>query len=87
VPTAKPNGPARVAAVIAPDPHGSTILEPSVRDPTDAQLDHKIARGVPMRRQRIDNAQCFEEFCDQFSKYGDKTMTRRWSEADEISVF
>jgi hypothetical protein len=44
------------------------------------RLDQKIVGGVPMSLKRVANvlgtdAMLFQEFCDRFSKYGDKTLT------------
>jgi hypothetical protein len=44
------------------------------------RLDQKIASGAPMSLKGVANvlgtdATLFQEFCDRFSKYGDKTLT------------
>jgi hypothetical protein len=43
------------------------------------RLDQKIVSGVPMSLKRVANlntdATLFQEFCDRFSRYGDKTLT------------
>jgi hypothetical protein len=44
------------------------------------RLDQKIGSGVPMSLKRVANvlntdAMLFQEFCDRFSRYDDKTLT------------
>jgi hypothetical protein len=75
-----PNDPARVAAVIAADPRFRLFRDQYLRDPRLLRLDQKIVSGVPMTLKRVANilntdATLFQEFCDRFSKYGDKTLT------------
>jgi hypothetical protein len=74
-----PNDPARIAAVIASDQRfayfGTAAFTVRL-----LRLDQKIVSGVPMSLKRVANvlgtdAMLFQEFCDRFSKYGDKTLT------------
>ena len=71
--------PARIAAVIASDERfayfGTAAFVVRL-----LRLDQKIVGGVPMSLKRVANvlgtdAMLFQEFCDRFSKYGDKTLT------------
>jgi prepilin-type processing-associated H-X9-DG protein len=71
--------PARIAAVVASDSRFAYFgtLAFAVRL---LRLDQKIASGVPMSLKREGDvlntdAMLFQEFCDRFSRYGDKTMT------------
>jgi hypothetical protein len=73
-----PNDPARIAAVIASDQRfayfGTSLFTERL-----LRLDQKIGSGVPMSLKRVANilntdATLFQEFCDRFSKYGDKTV-------------
>jgi hypothetical protein len=87
-----PADPARIAAVIASDSRfeyfgtaGFTVRL--------LRLDQKIVSGVPMTLKRMGNvldvdAMLLQEFCDRFSKYGDKTVTLYADgRAVEIPVF
>jgi|ERR1700677_387636 hypothetical protein len=84
--------PARVAAVIASDPRfayfGTAAFTVRLQ-----RLDQKIVSGVPMTLKRMANvlstdAMLLQEFCDRFSKYGDKTLTLfADGRAVEIPVF
>jgi hypothetical protein len=74
----RPNDPARIAAVIASDERfayfGTNAFTIRL-----LRLDQKIVSGVPMSLKRVANilgtdAMLFQEFCDRFSKYGDKTV-------------
>jgi hypothetical protein len=74
-----PNDPARVAAVIASD-RRFAYFESAAFAIRLARLDQKIASGVPMSLKRVANilnadATLFQEFCDRFSRYGDRTLT------------
>jgi hypothetical protein len=57
------------------------------------RLDQKIASGMPMSLKRVANilntdAMLFQEFCDRFSKYGDRTLRLfAGGEAVEVPVF
>jgi hypothetical protein len=57
------------------------------------RLDQKIVGGVPMTLKRVANilgtdAMLFQQFCDRFSKYGDKTLTLfADGQAVEVPVF
>jgi hypothetical protein len=57
------------------------------------RLDQEIASGVPMSLKRVANilnsgAMLFQEFCDRFSKYGDKTVILIADEqAVEVPIF
>jgi hypothetical protein len=74
-----PNDPARIAAVIASDQRfayfGTAAFTVRL-----LRLDQKIVSGVPMSLKRVANildtdAMLFQEFCDRFSRYGDKPLT------------
>jgi hypothetical protein len=74
-----PNDPARIAAVIAADQRFA-YFGTSAFTVRLLRLDQKIASGVPMSLKRVANiigtgATLFQEFCDRFSRYGDKTLT------------
>ena len=74
-----PNDPARIAAVIACDQRFS-YFGTSAFALRLLRLDKKIVGGMPMSLRRAANilntdAMLFQEFCDRFSKYGDKTLT------------
>jgi hypothetical protein len=74
-----PNDPARIAAVIAADQRFA-YFGTSAFTVRLLRLDQKIASGVPMSLKREANilgtdATLFQEFCDRFSRYGDKTLT------------
>jgi hypothetical protein len=71
--------PARIAAVIASDRRfayfGNSAFAIRL-----LRLDKKIVSGMPINLRRVANildtaATLFQEFCDRFSKYGDKTLT------------
>jgi hypothetical protein len=71
--------PARIAAVIASDRRfayfGNSVFAIRL-----LRLDKKIVSGMPINLRRLANildtaATLFQEFCDRFSKYGDKTLT------------
>jgi hypothetical protein len=73
-----PNDPARIAAVVASDERfvyfGTAAFAIRL-----LRLDQKIVSGVPMGLKRVANilntdAMLFQEFCDRFSRYGDKTL-------------
>jgi hypothetical protein len=57
------------------------------------RLDQKIVSGVPMSLKRVANilnpdAMLFQESCDRFSKYGDRTLTLfADGQAVEVPVF
>jgi hypothetical protein len=72
-----PNDPARVALVIASDERyayfGTSAFAIRL-----LRLDQKIVSGVPMSLRHVANvlgtdAMLFQEFCDRFSKYDDRT--------------
>jgi hypothetical protein len=74
-----PNDPARIAAVVASDERfvyfGTAAFAIRL-----LRLDQKIVSGVPMSLKRVANilntdAMLFQEFCDRFSRYGDKPLT------------
>jgi hypothetical protein len=87
-----PNDPARIAAVIAADQRFA-FFGTSAFTVRLLRLDQKIASGVPMSLKRVANilgtdATLFQEFCDRFSRYGDKTLTLfAEGQAVEVSVF
>jgi hypothetical protein len=73
-----PNDLARIATVISSDPRfayfGTAAFTVRL-----LRLDQKIVSGVPMSLKRVANilgadATLFQQFCDRFSKYGDKTV-------------
>jgi hypothetical protein len=71
--------PARIAAVIASD-RRFAYFGTSAFAIRLLRLDKKIASGMPMTLRRVANilsvdAVLFQEFCDRFSRYGDKTLT------------
>jgi hypothetical protein len=57
------------------------------------RLDKKIVGGMPMSLRRVANilstdAMLFQEFCDRFSRYGDRTLTLfADGQAVEVPVF
>jgi hypothetical protein len=87
-----PNDPARIAAVIASDQRFAYFATSAFAIQL-LRLDQKIVSGVPMSLKRVANvlntdATLFQEFCDRFSKYGDKTLTLfADGQAVEIPVF
>jgi hypothetical protein len=87
-----PLDPARVAAVVASDRRfayfGTRAFAIQL-----LRLDKKIVGGMPMSLKRVANilntdAALFQEFCDRFSRCGDKTLTlfADW-QAVEVPVF
>jgi hypothetical protein len=84
--------PARIAAVIASDQRfgyfGTAAFAVRL-----LRLDQKIVSGVPMSLKRMANvlntdAMLLQEFCDRFSRYGDKTLTLfADGQAVEVPVF
>jgi hypothetical protein len=87
-----PNDPGYVAAVIASDPRfayfGTSAFAIRL-----LRLDKKIASGMPMTLRRVANilsvdAILFQEFCDRFSRYGDKKIVLfADGQAVEVPVF
>jgi hypothetical protein len=86
-----PNDPGRVAAVVASEARfayfGTAAFTVRL-----LRLDQKIVSGVPMSLKRVANlntdATLFQEFCDRFSRYGDKTLTLFTDgQAVEVPVF
>jgi hypothetical protein len=89
---AAPGDPARVAAVVSSDQRFAYFASAAFATRL-LRLDQKIVSGVPMTLKRMANvldtdAMLLQEFCDRFSKYGDKTLTLYADgRAVEIPVF
>jgi hypothetical protein len=69
----------RIAAVVSANPKFAYFASAAFAVRL-LRLDQKIVSGVPMSLKRVANilgtdATLFQEFCDRFSKYGDKTVT------------
>src|ERR1700691_6202678 len=87
-----PNDPARMAAVVASDERFAYFASAAFAIRL-LRLDQKIGSAVPMSLKRVANilgadATLFQEFCDRFSRYGDKTLTLfADGQAVEVPVF